>query len=347
MKMALTFDDVLLVPSYSEVTPSQVNIESKFTKNVYLKAPVSSSAMDTVTETSMACAMFDSGGIGIIHKNNTIEEQMALVQACILWNPKIIVGAAIGVAPDWRVRLNAMIRAGATVIVLDSAHGHSANILTLAKTIKKDLPGIELVAGNVATYDGALALCDAGVDAVKVGIGPGSICTTRVVSGVGIPQFTAIQEAVRACDSYGVPVIADGGIRTSGDVVKALAVGADSVMIGSMFAGTDESPGSIIEHEGKKYKSYRGMGSASAMAQGSKDRYFQQDAKKFVPEGVESIVPYKGSVREILFQLLGGLRSGMGYCGAPNIPTLQATSQFVQITSAGLRESHVHDVKVT
>ncbi len=344
IRVGLTFDDVLLVPKHSSILPPQVSLETRFTRNIKLSVPLSSSAMDTVTETAMAKAMNDLGGIGVVHKNSSIEVQSSQIQAVKLMNPQSKVAAAIGVGPDWRTRLNALIRAGTDAVVLDSAHGHSDGVVVLARTIKKDLPHIELIAGNVATYDGAKALCDAGVDAIKTGIGPGSICTTRIVSGVGVPQLTAIEECVRAADLYDIPVIADGGIKYSGDIVKALAIGAESVMIGSLFAGTDESPGEKIEIDGKWFKGYRGMGSISAMEKGSKDRYFQEGSKKLVPEGVEALVPFKGSVKEVVFQLLGGLRSGMGYTGAKNIQELRSKAEFIQITPAGLKESHVHDL---
>lgn len=344
MKLALTFDDVLLVPKHSSVMPSEVSVRSRFTKNVFLNIPISSSAMDTVTETSMAAAMHSLGGIGVIHKNNSIADQSSMVQALMLSNPQMTVAAAVGVTPDWRVRVESLISANVKVLVLDSAHGHSDNIMTLSRTIKRDYPDVQLVAGNVATYDGAMALCECGVDAVKVGIGPGSICTTRIVSGVGIPQLTAIENAVAACDKYDVPVIADGGIRNSADLVKALAIGADCTMIGSLFAGTDQSPGVCIEQDGRKYKSYRGMGSIAAMEKGSKDRYFQSNQRKLVAEGVESLVPYKGSVESIVDQLIGGLKSGLGYTGSRTISDLHSRAEFVQITNAGLKESHVHDV---
>lgn len=344
MREALTFDDVLLVPQHSAVLPSDTCVESMFSRNIPCKIPLSSSAMDTVTESHMASTMSSLGGIGVIHKNNSIEQQCALISAARLFSPNIVAVAAIGVSSDWRVRLNDLISSGVRAIVLDSAHGHSENVLVLAKTIKKDYPNIDLIVGNIATAKAAKALCEIQVDALKVGIGPGSICTTRIVSGIGVPQLTAIMDVVQVADQYDIPVIADGGIKHSGDVVKALAAGASSVMIGSLFAGTEESPGDTFVKDDIKYKTYRGMGSEAAMEKGSKDRYFQSDSKKLVPEGVEGYVKYKGSVVDVVYQLIGGLRSGMGYCGAKTIQDLQRTAEFVKITPSGLKESHVHDL---
>jgi IMP dehydrogenase len=262
---------------------------------------------------------------------------------------RLIVGAAVGVSADTRERVDALIRAGVDVVIVDTAHGHSLGVVETVRALRKEYKDIQLVAGNVATTEGAQALCDAGVDAVKVGIGPGSICTTRVVTGVGVPQLTAIDDALKACDRAGVPVIADGGIKYSGDVVKALATGASTVMIGSLFAGTEEAPGDTILYQGRSYKEYRGMGSLGAMKDGSKDRYFQEGAEagKLVPEGIEGRVPYKGPLSMVLFQMIGGLRSGMGYVGAADLGELKTKSRFVRITSAGLKESHVHDVTIT
>jgi IMP dehydrogenase len=262
---------------------------------------------------------------------------------------RLLAGAAVGIAPDTRQRVESLVKAGADVIIVDTAHGHSAGVIEMVRNLRQEYRGLQLIAGNVATSEGALALCDAGVDAVKVGIGPGSICTTRVVTGVGVPQLTAVDDCVRACDRYGVPVIADGGIKYSGDMVKALAAGASTVMIGSLFAGTEEAPGDTILYQGRSYKEYRGMGSLSAMKEGSKDRYFQEGAEpgKLVPEGIEGRVPFKGPLSMVLFQLLGGLRSGMGYVGAANLAELRQKSRFLRITPAGLRESHVHDVTIT
>ncbi len=262
---------------------------------------------------------------------------------------RLLVGAAVGVGPDRSARVEALVRAGVDLVVVDTAHGHSKGVVETVKVLRKEYPQLQLVAGNVATYEGALALCEAGVDAVKVGIGPGSICTTRVVTGVGVPQLTAIDDCVRACDRFDVPVIADGGIKYSGDIVKALACGASTVMIGSLFAGTEEAPGDTILYQGRSYKQYRGMGSLGAMKDGSKDRYFQDGAAadKLVPEGIEARVPYKGPLAMVLFQMMGGLRSGMGYVGAANLTELREKSRFVRITASGLRESHVHDVTIT
>jgi IMP dehydrogenase len=262
---------------------------------------------------------------------------------------RLLAGAAVGVTADTRERVDALLRAGADVIVVDTAHGHSLGVIETVRKLRNEYKDIQLIAGNVATTEGAQALCDVGIDAVKVGIGPGSICTTRVVTGIGVPQLTAIDDAVKACDRYNVPVIADGGIKYSGDVVKALAAGASTVMIGSMFAGTEESPGETILYQGRSYKEYRGMGSIGAMREGSKDRYFQEgaDQNKLVPEGIEGRVPYKGPLAMVIYQLLGGLRSGMGYVGAADLPELRKNSRFIRITPAGLRESHVHDVTIT
>jgi len=262
---------------------------------------------------------------------------------------RLVVGAAVGTGPDREERVERLVRAGADVIVVDTAHGHSRGVIETVRNLRLAYPDLQLIAGNVATFEGARALCDVGVDAVKVGIGPGSICTTRVVTGIGVPQLTAIDDCVRACDAYGVPVIADGGVKYSGDVVKALACGAATVMIGSLFAGTEEAPGETILYQGRSYKEYRGMGSLGAMKEGSKDRYFQDtnEVSKMVPEGIEGRVPYKGPLAMVLYQLLGGLRSGMGYVGAADLLELREKSRFVRITPAGLRESHVHDVTIT
>lgn len=467
---ALTFDDVLLVPAYSEVLPDQVALGTRLTSAIELNIPFMSAAMDTVTESRMAISLARAGGIGIIHKNMSIEQQalevikvkksesgmivdpitvgpddtvghaLQLMQeyrisglpvvlgdqlvgivtnrdvrfvtdltvmvrevmtsrnlvtvpvgisledakrhlhenriekllvvdernklrglltikdidkvrkypnACKDDLGRLRVGAAVGVGKGRAERVEALIKAGADVLVLDSAHGHSRNILDAVRQTKSEWPEVQLIAGNVATYAGAKALIAAGADAVKVGIGPGSICTTRIVAGVGVPQVTAILECVRACREHGKCCIADGGIKFSGDVVKALVAGADTVMMGSMFAGTEESPGEKILYQGRTYKIYRGMGSIDAMKDGSSDRYFQEGSKKLVPEGIVGRVPYKGSVLETIDQLVGGLRSGMGYLGAPDLEGLRTSAQFVEISPAGLRESHVHDVIIT
>jgi IMP dehydrogenase len=469
----LTFDDVLLVPAYSEVIPRDVDISTKLTKDITLNVPMLSAAMDTVTEAALAAALAREGGLGILHKNMSIEQQANEVRkvkrsesgmiidpitlsdtatigdalklmrenkiggipivdgggrlAGILTNRdlrfednmqrsvsevmtkenlviapegtdlkkaeiilrqhkieklpvidaagkliglityrdilqvtsfpnavkdalgRLLVGAAIGVTKDVLDRVSALQASGVDVVCLDSAHGHSVNIINTLKEIKKTFSNLNVIAGNIATAEGALALAEAGADAVKVGIGPGSICTTRIVAGTGVPQLTAIMQAASALGKKGIPVIADGGIRYTGDMVKALAAGADCVMMGSIFAGTEESPGDTIIYEGRKFKEYRGMGSLGAMSTGSSDRYFQAgeaDARKYVPEGIEGRVAYKGTLKEIVYQYTGGLRSGMGYCGAPDIKTLKEAS-FVKITNAGMRESHAHDVEIT
>lgn len=473
IRTGLTFDDVLLVPQYSEVVPAQVSLKTKLTKSLELNVPILSSAMDTVTESRMAIALAREGGIGFIHKNMSIEAQAAEVDLvkrnesgmianpitlspaatleeafelmqeykisglpvvddkhkllgivtsrdlkytkpskepvkkymanqlitakegitlkeaeAILWENRIeklpIVdengilkglitardidndlnypnackdgkgrlrcGAAVGVGMDSLDRVNALVQAGVDVIALDSAHGHSKNIIEMVKEIKKLHPHLPLIAGNIVTKEAAKALIDAGADAVKVGIGPGSICTTRVVAGVGVPQMTAVAEVAEYCKDKNVCVIADGGIKFSGDIVKALAAGADAVMLGSILAGCQESPGEEIIFQGRRYKSYVGMGSLAAMKRGSADRYFQAKettAKKLVPEGIEGRVAYKGPVADSLYQLCGGIRAGMGYCGAPTIKELQKNAVFVRITNAGLKESHPHDVDIT
>ena len=468
---SLTFEDILLVPAYSDITPDMVSLEAWLTPEIKLPIPLLSAAMDTVTESAMAISMARNGGIGIIHKNMSIADQRLEVEKVkksesgmildpvtvgpddtvqkalqlmhdyrvsglpvekndtlvgILTNRdvrfvtepekvlvcevmtrdnlvtvpmgttleeakkhlhthriekllvvdanrklrglitmkdidkvqkypdsckddkgRLRVGAAIGVGKESEERASELLAAGADVLVLDSAHGHSENILRAVRNIRSAFPKAQLIAGNGATYEGAKALIEAGVDTVKCGIGPGSICTTRVVAGVGVPQVTAIMETSRATREYGKCLIADGGIKYSGDVVKALAVGANSIMAGSLFAGTDETPGEIILYQGRTYKTYRGMGSIDAMKDGSCDRYFQEKSKKFVPEGIVGRVPSRGPVAETIYQLMGGLRSGMGYLGAKDIPTLFETAQYVEISSAGLRESHVHDVIIT
>ncbi|MBL7833722.1 MAG: IMP dehydrogenase [Cyclobacteriaceae bacterium] len=470
---ALTYDDVLLVPAYSEVLPRETSTASRLTSNITLNIPIVSAAMDTVTEAELAIAMALEGGLGFIHKNMRIDQQAEQVrkvkrsQSGLILDPvtlsvnstvqdaenimrefkiggipvidgngkllgiitnrdlrfqkdmkvavekimtkdnlitapenitldkaetilqqfkieklpivnkkgkltglvtfkdiqkkknkpnacqdsygRLRVGAAVGVTPDILERIEALKNAGVDVISIDTAHGHSKGVMDAAKRVKKKYPSLEIVVGNIATGEAAKALAKVGADAVKVGVGPGSICTTRVVAGVGLPQLSAVYEASKALKGSGVPVIADGGIRFSGDIVKALAAGADSVMIGSLLAGTDEAPGEMIIYEGRKFKSYRGMGSLEAMEVGSKDRYFQDvedDIKKLVPEGISGRVPFKGLVSEVLYQMVGGLRAGMGYCGAKNIEALKK-AKFVKITSAGVTESHPHDVAIT
>jgi IMP dehydrogenase len=473
LREAITFDDVLLVPAYSEVIPRDVDVTTRLTPAIPLRMPLVSSAMDTVTEAATAIRMAREGGMGFIHKNLTIEEQAREVlrvkkaQSGIVVDPLTIaptrtledalaimrqarisglpvvdsekrpigiltnrdvrferrlslqvgelmtknpvtvkegvvideakellhrhriekllvvdsagrlkglitirdieqaeehpaaatdelgrlrVGAAVGVGGDRDARIEALVAAGCDVICVDTAHGHSAGVLEAVKATRKKFPKIQLVAGNVATGEATRALIECGVNAVKVGVGPGSICTTRIVAGVGVPQLTEIGDAVAAAKGSGVAIIADGGIKYSGDVAKALAAGADTVMIGSLFAGTDEAPGEIILYQGRSYKSYRGMGSLGAMKEGSKDRYFQADVEtpqKLVPEGIEGRVPYKGPLRESIYQLIGGLRASMGYVGCATIAELHANAKFVKISSQGLRESHVHDVIIT
>jgi IMP dehydrogenase len=470
---ALTYDDVLLLPAYSEVLPREVSTQTRLTRNITINIPIISAAMDTVTEAALAIALAQEGGIGIIHKNMTIDQQAAQVRkvkrsesgmiidpvtlkdnqtlgdaqrimkefkiggipviddAGILVgiltnrdlrfqkqtarpvaeimtkvnlitakegitmedaesilqehkieklpivdkNGKLIglitykdilkrkshplaskdslgrlrVGAAVGVTPDLLDRVQALVQVGVDVISIDTAHGHSKGVIDALKSVKKAFPSLEVIVGNIATGEAAKALAEAGADAVKVGVGPGSICTTRIIAGVGMPQLTAVYEAAKALKPYNIPLIADGGIRYSGDVAKAIAGGASTVMIGSLLAGTDEAPGEMIILEGRKFKSYRGMGSLEAMEDGSKDRYFQDaedDIKKLVPEGIVGRVPFKGSVTEILYQMVGGLKAGMGYCGAASIEKMQ-DAKFVKITSAGVKESHPHDVSIS
>jgi IMP dehydrogenase len=469
----LTYDDVLLIPAYSEILPREVNVSTLFSKNIKLKIPVVSAAMDTVTESRMAIAIAQEGGIGVLHKNMTIDEQAIKVKkvkrsengmiidpvtlhenarigdafnimkeykiggipvvtdknklvgiitnrdlrfeknfskpvsevmtkenlitttefidfsiaeeilqkykieklpvvdknfhlvglityrdilkikerpdACKDERGRLRVAAAVGVTPDTLFRVQALFDSDVDCVVVDTAHGHSRGVIEMVKKIKREFPKLELVAGNIATAEAAIDLANAGVDGIKVGIGPGSICTTRVVAGVGVPQLTAIYEVARAIKDRGIPIIADGGIRFTGDIVKAIAAGASCIMAGSQFAGVDESPGETIIYDGRKYKTYRGMGSIEAMQQGSKDRYFQDvedDVSKLVPEGIVGRVPYKGTLSEVIHQMVGGLRAGMGYCGARNIDELQ-NARFIRITNAGIRESHVHDVAIT
>ena len=363
-KKGLTFDDVLLIPAESHVLPNEVKLDTKLAPNLQLHIPLISAGMDTVTEGNMAIAMAENGGLGVIHKNLSIEAQVEEVKKAKrktvdpnLPHPavddqgRLLAAAAVGVTSDTFERAESLLEAGADAIVIDTAHGHSAGVLRKIKEIREHFPNATLIAGNVATGEGTAALFDAGVDVVKVGIGPGSICTTRIVAGVGVPQITAIYDAASVAQKYGKKIIADGGIKYSGDVVKALAAGGNAVMLGSMFSGTTEAPGAIFTNEGKQFKSYRGMGSVGAMSQqhGSSDRYFQggvNEANKLVPEGVEALVPYKGDVSNIIYQIDGGLRAGMGYVGAGTIEELIENSQFVQITNAGLRESHPHDVQM-
>lgn len=363
VKEGLTFDDVLLIPAESHVLPNDVDLKVQLTSSLKLNLPFISAGMDTITEHEMAIAMAQAGGLGVIHKNMTIANQANEVKlvkntevtsekAAVDNDHRLLVAAAVGVTADTFERASALIDAGANAIVIDTAHGHSAGVLRKISEIRAKFPNINLIAGNVATAAGTRALYDAGVDVVKVGIGPGSICTTRVVAGVGVPQITAIYDAANVAREYGKTIIADGGIKYSGDIVKALAAGGNAVMLGSMFSGTHETPGQIFEKQGQKFKAYRGMGSVGAMSQahGSSDRYFQggvNEANKLVPEGVEACVTYKGYVKEVIFQLIGGLRAGMGYVGAPDLAALIENAQFVRITNAGLVESHPHDVQIT
>ena len=341
----LTFDDVLLVPAWSEVLPREVSLKSKFTRNISVELPIVSAAMDTVTEAPMATALAKEGGIGVIHKNMSIEDQAAQVAQVRVQG--LMVAAALGITGDVLDRAAALKEAGVDAVVLDSAHGHSRGVVKALRKVKAAFPDLDVVVGNVATAQATKCLIENGADAVKVGIGPGSICTTRVVAGVGVPQLTAIFDCAKAAEGSGVPIIADGGLRYSGDLVKAFAAGADCVMCGSMVAGTAEAPGEIFEDfkNGKKFKIYRGMGSIDAMEAGSKDRYFQTGAMKLVPEGIVGRVPFKGPVGDVIYQLTGGLRSGMGYCGARDLEELKKAS-FVRITSNGVVENHPHDLTI-
>lgn len=358
---ALTFDDVLLVPAYSEVLPREVSTKARFTRNISLNVPIVSAAMDTVSEKAMAIILARKGGISVVHKNMGIEAQARQIREvkeypaegdkipCLDAEGRLRVAAGVGITADVLDRVTALVEAGVDAIVLDSAHGDSHGVVEALRKIKAVYPELDTVVGNIATAEAAVRLIEAGADSLKVGIGPGSICTTRIIAGVGVPQISAIYDVAKAAEGSGVPVIADGGLRYSGDIVKALAAGGDSVMIGSMFAGTDEAPGEIFEENGRKFKSYRGMGSVDAMKAGSRDRYFQDgedSTKKLVPEGVVARVPYKGSVGDIIYQLVGGIRSGMGYCGAADIDALH-TARFVRITANGLVENHPHDITIT
>ncbi|MBH1989410.1 MAG: IMP dehydrogenase [Myxococcaceae bacterium] len=347
--LALTFNDVLLVPAYSEILPSQVDIQTTLGKKLLLKSPILSAAMDTVTESSMAMEMSRLGGLGVIHKNMSREAQVEEVKCVVQSGQRC--AAAVGPNPELEARAKALVDAGAKILVLDTAHGHSKGVLNGITALKGWFgEEVVIIAGNIATQEAAKALIDAGADILKVGIGPGSICTTRLVAGVGVPQLTAVLEVSQAAKQHGVGVIADGGIRHSGDITKALAAGAQAVMLGSLIAGCEESPGQVMELNGQRFKYYRGMGSAAAMQKGSKDRYGQNDVRdtqKLVPEGVEAKTPYQGHLESVLFQLLGGLRSGMGYLGAATLPDLVKQARFVQITSAGLGESQVHSVDLS
>lgn len=357
----LTFDDVLLVPQFSKVVPLETSLKTNLTKNIKLNIPVVASPMDTICESTMAIAMAKLGGIGILHKNMSIEEQCEQVRlvktaqvgsddnnAVLDKNNQLIVGASVSIGSDFQERTNALYKAGIDVIVIDSAHGHSKNILVAVQYAKENCPGLEIIAGNVATREAAISLIDAGVDAIRVGIGPGSICTTRVIAGVGVPQITAIMDVYEACAYTDCKIIADGGIKTSGDICKAIGAGASTVMLGQMLSGTTETPGELLEIDGKQYKSYVGMGSMVAMKRGSSERYFQnaKEPSKLVPEGIESMVAYKGDVSDTIFQICGGLRSGLGYNGAKNIQELSQKARFIKISNSGLKESHPHSLNI-
>ena len=348
IKEALTFDDVLMLPRYSNVLPIETNINLNLTKKINLKVPFLSSAMDTVTESKMAIAMARAGGIGVIHRNLKIKKQADEVKKVKKNN--LFVGAAIGTNKEDIERAKSLLDYGVDLIVIDTAHGHSAKVLKVLSKLKKISKQTSICVGNIATGEAARQLYNSGADMIKVGIGPGSICTTRMVAGIGVPQISAIIEVKKALSKKKIKIISDGGIKFSGDIAKALAAGADGIMMGSIFAGTDESPGKKFKIKGKIYKHYRGMGSIGAMSSGSANRYFQKnykDKKKFVPEGVEGRVEYKGSVSKIIYQLQGGLRSSMGYIGAKNLDEIKKKAKFIKITKAGFYESMVHSVEIT
>ena len=348
IKEALTFDDILLLPKYSNVLPSNTNISLNLTKKIFLKVPFLTSAMDTVTESKMAIAIAREGGLGIIHRNLDIKRQSNEVKK--VKDKKLLVGAAIGTNLDDLDRARSLALEGVDLIVIDTAHGHSEKVLKTLSKIKKIIKKIPVCVGNIATGEAAKKLYNCGADIIKVGIGPGSICTTRMVAGIGVPQISAILQVKKALNKKNIKIISDGGIKFSGDIAKALAAGADAIMMGSIFAGTDESPGKKFKIKGKIYKQYRGMGSIGAMSAGSANRYFQKnfkDKSKFVPEGVEGRVEYKGKVAEIIYQLQGGLRSSMGYIGAKSLKDINKKAKFVKITKAGFYESMVHSVEMT
>ena len=347
IKEALTFDDVLLLPRYSNVLPSDTQISINFKNNIKLKVPFFSSAMDTVTESRMAIAMAKAGGMGIIHRNLKIKKQCQEVAKVKKFN--LFVGAAIGTSLDDLSRAKSLIDNGVDLIVIDTAHGHSQKVLKILSIIKKKFTKIPICVGNIATGEAAKKLYNSGADIIKVGIGPGSICTTRMVAGIGVPQITAIMEVSKALKGKKTKIISDGGIKFSGDIAKALAAGADAIMMGSIFAGTTESPGKKFKIKNKFYKRYRGMGSIGAMSSGSSDRYFQknyEDKSKFVPEGVDGRVEYKGDVSKIIYQLKGGLKSSMGYIGAKKLVDIKKNAKFIKITKAGFYESMVHSVEM-
>jgi IMP dehydrogenase len=345
----LTYDDVLLLPNYSDILPADTDLSVSLSERLTLQLPIIASPMDTVCEALMAIAIGKLGGLGVIHRNLDIAEQAAEVEKVVAEG--LVAAAAVGVGQDLQERLSALLEAGVSVICVDSAHGHSKGVLDGIAYIRKTAPEVTIMAGNVATYEGALALFEAGADSVKVGMGPGSICTTRVMSGMGVPQLSAVVEGVRAARAAGKTIIADGGIKASGDIVKALAAGAHAVMLGSMLAGTDEAPGDVIQLEGKLFKSYRGMGSIAAMKKGSASRYSQKwqvgKTKRLVAEGVEGLVPHRGALEEHLYQLTGGLRAGMGYLGARTLVELAEKAQFIRISNTSWAESRPHSITLT
>ena len=359
IKEGYTFDDLLLVPAHSTVVPAHVDLSTQLTPRLRLKLPILSAAMDTVTEAAMASALAKAGGLGILHKNMSIEAQAAMVRAvkstavdhpstaAVDDQGRLLVGAAVGVSSETMDRVKALVDAEVDVIAVDSAHGHSQGVITTIAALHAAFPTLTLIGGNIVTAEAAHDLIKAGASILKVGVGPGSICTTRIVAGVGVPQITAVNDVYQVAKAAGVSVIADGGIKFSGDIVKALAAGADAVMLGGLLAGCEETPGDVIDVYGKKVKTYMGMGSLTAMQKGSSDRYFQggqKELSKLVPEGIEATVPYKGPIADVLYQMMGGLRSGMGYCGCANLSDLKTNARFVKITNAGLNESHPHDV---
>ncbi len=361
IKEGYTFDDLLLVPGNSKVVPNDVKLHTHLTKNIELKIPVASAAMDTVSEAKMAIGLAKLGGISFIHKNMPIERQAAEVAvvkaeklseaelevAAVDKHERLLCGAAVGVGANTLERVAALVESGVDIIAVDSAHGHSVGVINTITKIRETYPKLDIVGGNIVTAQAAIDLIYAGATCLKVGVGPGSICTTRVVAGVGVPQLTAVNDVYQVARTYDVGIIADGGIKLSGDIPKALAAGADCVMLGGLLAGCEETPGDVYEINGKKVKAYIGMGSLSAMQRGSSDRYFQggqQELNKLVPEGIEATVPYKGPISQVIYQMMGGLRSGMGYCGCKNIKKMKERARFVKITGAGLKESHPHDV---
>ena len=348
IKKALTFDDVLLVPRYSSVLPSETNLNINLGNNLKLRIPFLSSAMDTVTESNMAIAIAQKGGLGIIHRNLSINEQCKEIKK--VKNKNLFVGAAVGTANEDLLRTKSILDAGVDLVVVDTAHGHSRKVIKILNKIKKIKSKIPICVGNIASGEAATRLYNEGADILKVGIGPGSICTTRMIAGIGVPQITALMEVKKTMKNKKMKIISDGGIKFSGDIIKALAAGADAIMMGSIFAGTNESPGKKFKFKDKFYKSYRGMGSIGAMSTGSSNRYFQKnykDKSKFVPEGVEARVLYKGSMEDILYQLQGGLRSSMGYIGAKMLKEIKRKAKFIEITKAGFYESMVHSVEIT